>query len=327
LSFAVNKGRFRRLSTINVTACQDNTINPPNTVLPRKAAPGTDDVPKIAVSMGGKDQLDVVLTAVGLDPNVGFDCYENRTYVPKTNKLTTACAMRLASQSSPPQLTDLLTNMSQLNQYNMLFISCSRGKWAKLDAATQGTIVSNLQAWVAAGGRLVATDNSYDYVAQAFPSNVGFANGSTTIGAANVGVGNSTTPVSYTGRVNDPTLLAWLVANQVLQSGTTTLSLDGYLDQWSVVQSVPTATRDIVDATDAKIYTAPMMPGMAATYPQSIGFDITPQGAAQACGRVLFTSYHTLEPTSQVDVGSLSPQERILEYLILEAGACQGPIG
>ena len=47
----------------------------------------------------------------------------------------------------------------------------------------------------------------------------------------------------------------------------------------------------------------------------------------QACGRAIYTSYHTLLTTSIArSDGELVPQERILEYLMLEAGACVGPI-
>ncbi|MCU1283516.1 MAG: hypothetical protein JWM53_7062 [bacterium] len=59
------------------------------------------------------------------------------------------------------------------------------------------------------------------------------------------------------------------------------------------------------------------------TYPQTIRFDVPAPGSTQACGRAIYTSYHTLPTTTT----QLVPQERILEYLMLEAGACVGPIG
>ena len=54
--------------------------------------------------------------------------------------------------------------------------------------------------------------------------------------------------------------------------------------------------------------------------------DVTPAGGQQACGRAIFTSYHTLPATTMVDATHLAPQERILEYLMFEAGACVGTI-
>jgi hypothetical protein len=58
-----------------------------------------------------------------------------------------------------------------------------------------------------------------------------------------------------------------------------------------------------------------------------VRFDISAPGAASACGRAVYSSYHTLPTTATPDPTQLSPQERILEYLMLEAGACIGTIG
>lgn len=139
-------------------------------------------------------------------------------------------------------------------------------------AGNQQTIAANLQTWTQHGGRLFVTDNSYDYVAQAFPS--------------------------------------------------------GYLNQWSLIQSLPMTTDDIVDATNAQAYPSATAttPGPAMSYPQTIRFDVAAPGSSQACDRAIYTSYHTL-PTTTSDPTQLVPQERILEYLMLEAGACVGPIG
>jgi hypothetical protein len=321
LPFTVAMGRFRRQTTISITACQENPIGAPHTVLPGKTAPG-DDIPKIAVTTGVKDALDMVLGAMGLDQNVGFDCFENRT---NPTSMVSTCEKRLGAMgASAPQLTDLLKNPTMLDQYNILFISCALGKYASLPAADQATIATNLQTWVGKGGRLFATDRAYDYVAQAFPSYITFVNGNTTVDAANVGVGSVSNPATYTGRVNDPTLAAWLTAISALAGGSTTLSLTGYLTQWSAVQSVPMSSVDVVDATNAQISVGGT--NMTGTYPQTVTFDVTPPGGMQACGRAAFSSYHTLGAQMMVDATNLTAQERILEYLMFQAGACVGTI-
>jgi hypothetical protein len=88
------------------------------------------------------------------------------------------------------------------------------------------------------------------------------------------------------------------------------------------------STDDVVDATNAQAYPTPTatMPVPAMSYPQTIRFDVASPGSTQACGRAIYTSYHTL-PTTTSNPTQLVPQERILEYLMLEAGACVGPIG
>jgi hypothetical protein len=323
VSFTVNKGRFRRNTMVTITACQDNDIGAPYTVLPGKAGPG-DDIPKIAVTTGVKDQLDIVLTAMGLDQNAGFDCFENRTSTTAT--LTSPCGTRLSAQgASAPTLTGLLKDPATLAQYNILFISCARGKFATLSAADQQAVTANLHDWAAKGGRVFATDNAYDYIAQSFPMDAMFYGGNTSIDIANVGVGSVQTPATYTGKVNDTTMAAWLTAVSALKSGSNTLQLTGYLTQWSVVQSVPTTTVDEVDATDAQVQPSGGA-AMTGSYPQTIKFDVNDAGG-MACGRAIFSSYHTNGATMSVDATQLTPQERILEYLMFEAGACSGTIG
>src|SRR6185437_5138361 len=92
------------------------------------------------------------------------------------------CGMR--GTLSP--IETLLTNESMLEQYNLVFLSCAPGKFKALSAADQMTVAANLQTWTQKGGRLFVTDNSYDYIAQAFPGAVTFMNGNGTVDAANV---------------------------------------------------------------------------------------------------------------------------------------------
>jgi hypothetical protein len=328
LEVTVNMGRFRHTGTVSVQPCMDNSDA--DTALPGKAG-GTDDIPKIAVATGNQDELDTVLEAMGLDSTVGFDCYEGREppAAGKTLKaLTTPCGKR----ASLSPIESLLGNETMLESYNLVFLSCAPYKFKSLTAAQQQQITANLQTWTGKGGRLFVTDNSYDYIAQAFPAAISFLDGNTAIDAANEGVGGtSSAPASYAGIINDMTLASWMSTVGAIPSGSNTLTLNGYLSHWSVVGSLPMSTTDVVDATNAVAYgTGPKpspTPGPAATYPQSVKFDIdAPSGGA--CGRGIYTSYHTLlSTTSSVDpTVMLSPQERILEYLMFEAGACVGPI-
>ena len=64
--------------------------------------------------------------------------------------------------------------------------------------------------------------------------------------------------------------------------------------------------------------------------PLSVTFDY-PQ--AMACGKVLYSSYHTREHGAQARfpgycaAGKMITQEHVLEYLIFELSSCVGPIG
>jgi hypothetical protein len=328
IDVTVNIGRFRHTGTVTVQPCMDN--HDIDTALPGKAN-GNDDIPKIAVATGNQDQLDTVLEAMGMDSTAGFDCFEGREppAAGKTLKtLTTPCGKR----PSLSAIETLLTNETMLESYNLVFLSCAPYKFKSLTAAQQMQIVTNLQTWTGKGGRLFVTDNSYDYIAQAFPSAISFLDGNTTVDAANQGVGGSSTaPDNYSGVINDPTLASWMGNIGAIPSGTNTLMLTGYLNHWTVISTLPMGTTDVVDATNGVAYGTGAKPspspGPATTYPQSVKFDInSPSGGA--CGRAIYTSYHTLESTttSTDPTVMLSPQERILEYLMFEAGACVGPI-
>ncbi len=329
IKLTVNKGRFRRTTTIPVTACMKNVVPAASVTLPGKAANG-DDIPKIAVATGSRDQLDVVLTAMGLDSTVGFDCFEGRINPTVSGKTLTALKTPCGMRSNLTFIEDLLSDETKLESYNLLFLSCVPGKFKSLTAQQQMTITANLKTWTQKGGRLFVTDNSYDYLAQAFPNDVTFANGDGTVDAANVGVGGTTAaPASYAGKVNDMTLAQWMQTVGAIAAGANTLTLTGYLNHWSVMQTLPMTTVDVVDATNAQAYTpgATPSPGPAATYPQSVRFDVKDAGG-NACGRAIYTSYHTLDSTTTATdpMVQLSPQERVLEYLMFEAGSCIVPV-
>ena len=322
LYLTVNKGRFRRTTSIAITPCMGNAASAAATTLPSKSGTG-DDIPKIAVATGNKDQLDVVLAALGLDAQQGFDCYEGRASSSTT--LKSPCGMR---GTTLQPIESLLKNEAMLAQYNLVFLSCAPGKFKALSVADQQAIAGNLRTWTQKGGRLFVTDNSYDYVAQSFPDAIAFLNGNSAVDAANVGYGTSGSGTSYAGQINDATLAAWLAAVGAIPAGSNSVTLGGYLNNWSVIQSLPMSTIDVVDATNAQAYpTGSTTPGPAATYPQAVRFDVPATGSTQACGRVIYSSYHTLPTTTQPDPTQLATQERILEYLMLEAGACVGPIG
>src|SRR5262249_54810218 len=112
----VNIGRFRRTTTIAVTACSATAASASATTLPGKSAAG-DDIPKIAVATGNKDQLDFVLAAMGLDGQQGFDCYEGRAS--SSNALTSPCG----SHGTLQPIESLLKNEAMLEQYNLVFLS------------------------------------------------------------------------------------------------------------------------------------------------------------------------------------------------------------
>jgi hypothetical protein len=316
VKLVVAKGRFRRVTTVNVTACMSAAAPAAALTLPGSSRDG--DIPKIAVASGSSDHLDVVLDALGVRE---FDCFVGTKNPPRTGT-NTPCA------SATEDVSALLGDPTRLSQYNMLFISCAPGKFASL--SNSGSAVSNLEAWTKAGGRLFATDESYNWIEQAFPSFIEFYPGTSTptaaqpVDQANLGVGASSTHggASYPGTVVDTDLETWLQTVNAVPPEANTLTLSGFLNPWSAQKDVSMDVRTMVTAT-ASYYTTSSTtvgsPSTSATMPMTVEWDYN------MCGRVLFSSYHTLSSTMQG--AQLSPQEKILEYLMLDVGSCVGPIG
>ncbi len=288
IDFVVNVGRFRKTTKLPVK-CGPNAAPASATTLPGRSADG--DLPKIAVSTGNSDHLDQILDALGITE---YDCYEGRastSSAPTCNPVDTVA--NLLSKTSSRTIDD----------YHLLFVSCAPNAYKTFGSPA---IASNTNAFVTAGGRLFATDMSYDYVAQAFPQAITWAGpgGSPQpVDGANVGVGGT-----YTGNIDDAQLAAWL--NKLGATSGNSVPLQGFLNPWSVQASLPSTSTLIVDGTVS-------YGGASGDVPLTSEFDVS------SCGRVIYSSYHTAGGT--VMPSSLLPQERILEYLMFEVATCVMP--
>jgi hypothetical protein len=272
----------------------------PQTTLPGSAPTGDDAMPKIAVGSGNSDHLDTILTALGITT---YDCFEGRK--------TTLSANCPTAEATGKRISALLTDATTLNSYNLLFLSCAPGIWASYSATDQATITANLTAWVNAGGRLIATDNSYDYVSQAWGADLSWQGPTGSpwpVDGANVG--DVPTGGSITATVDDADLTAWLKIVGITTAPSVPVS--GWLHNWSVMSTLPASSTQITDGTIQ--YTYP-----ATGTPASLDVPLTAEFIKNRCGRVIYSSYHTL---STVTASSLTAQEKILEYLILDVAAC-----
>jgi hypothetical protein len=286
----VRKGRFRKVTPVTVSACNPTPLAAGATQLPGKAVDG--DVPKIAVTSGNSDHLNVVLDALGIE----YTCYKgiSASSDPCTN---------------PKTLADLLRDPTTLNSYGMLFIACSFGGTYE-SVLNDASALANLQAYVNGGGKVIVTDDSYDYVEQAFPDAINFEPATATPAvaqpkkAAEIGTGNITTNAT----LHDDNLKAWMQAIGSLNSDGT-VAVTGFLSQWAVMSSVDTTTRNIVDGPVS--FTG----GSNVVRPLTVEFE------RNQCGRVIYSSYHT---EGRAHAG-LIPQERILEYLMMEVSTCVQP--
>jgi hypothetical protein len=313
--FAIQIGRFRKLTMVPVTcSASAQPVTPASaTWLPGRSADG--DIPKIAVSSGPKDHLDAVLAALNITE---YDCYEGVSGATHCNKPA------LGNMN----VADLLTDSAKLDAYHMAFLSCAPNAYANFTSGgySQATMTSNTASWVSTKyGALFATDTAYDYIAQPFPAPITWQGTAGAVDAANIGCSppnNTTGPgTSYTVTVDDPVLAQWLsVGVHVLPTPTPSpanVSILGFYNPWSVISSLAPKTQLIANGTlplDTSANATKCRTGTALTM-QNV--PLTTQFDVPTCGRVIYSSYHT-----DVSATANSAQERIMEYLIFTAAYC-----
>ena len=304
----VQKGAFRRVRPIKVVA-GDQDVPKELTTMPKKTDKANgDDVPKIAVVLGAWDPIEVVLARLGLEAKITQD-FLGRAQVLSAD--ATAFAIYglhgLGEQSPYPAPNVLLTTPSEMDKYHMVFIPCSGG--TSFDDPGSGPACTNvfnsspsaaatLQSFVKKGGKVYASDWSYEYVRQVFPGFVSWDGQTSQIGSAcKEGGGDQSAPPV------DTDLAAWLAAQGQ--------SLDTVKDAWTHITGVH-ETAD-TDANGNPVKETPKVWVHANGEPATTSFK-------HGCGRVLYTTYHT-QPSSSTS-GPLEPQALALLYLVLEVGVC-----
>ena len=312
----VVKGQFMRTSPLDIA--------PGNTALPATVTdlPGVNDpanglyIPKIALGMSSPDRFELILGKVGLGMVDGndnlipgtetFDAYDN-----SINPAT-------SGYNSKGPFVDLVLDPAALAQYHILFVPCIGP--SALAAVQQDP--TPLREWVAAGGRIYATDYAQQWIETLFPDYQTFN-----------GEPGTPTPIGYfdsQATVVDANLLAWL---QALPDPLKDVNpINGGGNTWPTLLNLPSVT--IIEnftgielplpdvwAPDGmggqinvghKAWLEGTWPGKGGLYPPAVM-------AQYGCGRLHFTSYHTVGTPHK----GMIPQELVMLYSILEVGVCQ----
>lgn len=293
---AIQKGYFRRVIDVTVPSCGSVELTKEQTRLPGKTKEygEYDTIPKIAVVSGAWDQLEKVLTKLGVQEKVIFNGRD--------------------LGSGPESMQALLQNGAVLKSHHMVFINCGN-KFEAL-VTEPGPARNNLRDYVKAGGRLFVTDYSYDFVEQAFPEFIDFQGGhdgepltkQEPHNAAEVGKED----LVVEGDVLDADLKKWLALPAIgalLPNGL--VQIVGFQTAWAVQKEVNPLAKVWVTGRVYGIGVTPDVPR-----PLTSSWDFV-DADKQGCGRLVFSSYHTHGTDA-----ALLPQERVLEYLVLEIGGC-----
>jgi hypothetical protein len=222
-------------------------------------------------------------------------------------------------------------------QYQIIFLNCSDQTYSRA-LLKDAQVIKNLTDYVTRGGRLYVTDWSYDFIQQvpAFapficynddkPCTVttphGFAEATN-----GLRTGNQTqfyADVDQTTR-EGKALAQWLTKLSKPVSGGK-VRIDDRVGSYVLVRQM---AQDL-GKHPSTVWLSADLSGQRR--PVSMTFDYPP--GPNACGRVLYSSYHTREHDDHMvqfprycPTTDMLPQEQVLEFLLFELGACVQPPG
>lgn len=329
IPLVVQKGRFRRLVQVPITPCQSQDVPLDGSILALPRSRSEGELPKMAVAAGDHDAIECVLRDLGIDagefgPSDG----------PAAVQLYDAQTLGMPTLPGQLAVPALLGDRARLFRYNVVFLNCSGVTYSQT-LLKDPVVLGNLRDYVAAGGRLYATDWSYDYIQQVpelapflcFEDGQDCAIVTPHAFHAAVAHGGDGDPLQASvdqSTADGRALAAWL-SQLPSPVAADNVPITELLPGWVLLQKT---------AADASRFPSTVWLTAAAkgrVRPLTVTFDYPPQ---QACGRVLFSSAHTRERLPQRLFPSYCPlsggplaQEQILEFLLFHLSSCVGTIG
>ena len=338
-TLVVKAGRFRRAVKYTLpasAACQSTTLpeslpdNP--TRLPRTMADGIAvNIPAIAVTTGQVDAMECVLEKMGIaDSEFTNPGTQKRVHLYRGGTMAPGSGASL--DSSTPFDSALYGDLMRLMSYDILIADCEGLSWDQ--NLTQRTASGgNVREYVNRGGRMFASHLSFTWLIdngmQPFDAQNPVATG---LGpAATWDIMTDSTSTTGTGVVaagrpqaspRIQNFSEWMAGEGVITPPATNFTITQPRSQVSMIHA----------ATEEFVY---RMDGNGRT--QQFSFN-TPYAApsASVCGRVAYSGFHVAasDPTGTAMfgnvifpahcTGNLTPQEKVLLYMLFDLGACIG---
>lgn len=310
IPLVIQNGKWRREFTVPwIPACVDTPIPSSGTRqlrMPRNRTEG--NIPRIAVVTGGFAALECVLLKMGVDQSEfgnGSDTFDGRVHFYLSDGNPGA-----HYDSNTPSETALWASQQNMNNYDLIFLGCQGSRFRRPAVAQQKLI-----NYTNVGGRVIVNHYALEWIYNVAPF-------------SGVAQWNVDQPVNF---MSDP---------QPAYIDTTYPPAQVFSD-W-LATAAPSSTPGEVRLSH--LYTdfdGPVAPSKVwfslhdslhpNPVPMQLTFD-TPVGspAAQQCGRVLFSEYHTMEsfpgdtlfPTA-CDSAPLRPDEKLVEFTVFDMGTCR----
>jgi hypothetical protein len=349
----IKAGKFRRVVTHQLpttAACQTTalpTTLPDNPArLPRTLSDGLAiNLPKIAITTGRIDAMECVFEKMGVGVGeFGNFGSEARVHLYR-GKGETGSPEGARIDDSTPNDVDLYGSIARMESYDMVVSDCEGGGW---DGANEADLfperIANgdkIREYVNRGGRMFASHLSMSWLHEngtvqysaADPIATGLAAASTwdrryqftgppsNLDSAGTGVVSLVgTRPRVSPRIDG--FATWLVNEGVTSAPDYTFAIT---DPRSLAVDLGTESEEFVYRTDGNQRV------------QQFSFN-TPYGAPDeaACGRVAYSGFHVANTAGggaapfatkvfpEHCLGDLTPQEKVLLYMLFDLGACVG---
>jgi hypothetical protein len=330
----IQMGRWRRVFTVAVTTtCGANSAGTLN--LPQNHTQG--DIPLTAISTGNVDQLECVLLKMGIDPAE----FTSNTAVPlgrihlygqaaaANNGVPGAIAPGSVSEDTLMGATAAET--PTLPNYDQLMLPC----WGA-EVLKTAPELANLVSYADSGGHFFATHFSYTWLFNnaEFKAAATWDVNANTNGGAPGGNG-----VQFTGNVqadvppsppapNAGVFEKWLALVGALSSAAPVPQVTLTAARHDVDSPAVNPSVDWIDGTDPN-------PPSAAKKNMLLHFTFNTPVPGGTCGHAIFSDFHVTGASGSMHSNgmtfptecapeALTAQEKILEYMIWDLGACVG---
>ncbi|MGD0523586.1 MAG: hypothetical protein ABSE49_00510 [Polyangiaceae bacterium] len=338
IPLVVQIGKWRKEITVpTIKQCQPNSAG--NISLPKNLTDGMyASLPNIAVSTGGLDTLECLLTRVGVDEAF----FTGQTAGPGVHIFQGFGGNAAAgSETSPAHLWD---SLGDLKQYDIIMLSCEGEPTVGVSATT----ATYLGPYVDQGGRVFAEHYHYAFFTNdnsltgtAYPeftnvaswTNLGAFGNDSPYNSDITGVIESTLP----NGMNFPEgkdLKAWLGTVKALNTNGEIVVPSANARDTATISATNLATPWVV--TDPSI-----SPPSAQYFSWDQPFDagLSDAGVPQYCGRVVYSDMHvsgsaadyengnTTVPTGCDSTAALTADEDAIEFILFDLSSCITPVG
>jgi hypothetical protein len=329
IPLVIQIGKWRRQMTIaNVASCTDNPQPMGTLTLPSSHGP-KDDIPMIAISTGGSDTLECLLSRIGLDASeysaggtVGASAGHVQIFQGGAGYTGQNGVVPNTSPPGPQSYEALWDTTADLMKYDILMLSCEGEE-------TKDTNQAALNDYASAGGRVFASHYHYAWFNTGPFGGQNLATwtpGDNQIGPGGDGNVDGTIVTTLPNGQSFPKGVAlneWLTNVGALTAGELPIAQTKHNADVSAANT-PSQTWILADSQSGA-------PGAALYF--SFNTPTTAAPAAQ-CGRVVYSDLHvgaasgdtpSMPVPAECASGDLSPQEKALEFMLFDLSSCVTP--